>query len=145
MQHERKNKLKPSMLSLERVVEMSIYLTYRLRNGKKHGPYGMSGSNYLGPVRVEDDLVFSKVDGSCLGSVVRRAEIPPKEPKPRFTSVETAIRSKFYIVGLTHQNVNDLKFELPEFSDEAIDAVLSDLVRRNILQVVVRGNYRRIG
>ena len=122
----------------------SVYLTYRLRNGKKHGPYGMSGSSYLGPVRVEDDLVFSEVDNSCLGQLVRRAEIP-KEPKPRFTNIESAIRSKFYIPLLTHQNESDLKFELSQFSDEAIDEAISDLVRKGVLEQVALGNYRMVG
>ena len=119
----------------------SIYLTYRFRNGKKHGPYAMNGTHYLGPARVEDDLVFSKVDGSCLGQLVRRAEIP-KDAKPRFTNIEAAIRSTFYIVGLTHQNVNDLKFELPQFSDEAIDAAISVLVKKGVLEQVCPENYR---
>jgi len=121
----------------------SIYLSWRFQHGRKFGPYGMSQGTYLGPVRVEDDLVYSKADGSCLGMLVRRAEIP-KEPKPRNTNAEAAIRSKFYLPMLTHQNINDLKFELPQFSDEAIDAAVADLVKKGVLERVAKGNYRMV-
>lgn len=121
----------------------SIYLTYRFRNGRKIGPFGMSDGSYLGPVRVEDDLVYSKADGSCLGMLVRRVEIPPKEDTPHFADIESAIKSKFYLPMLTHQNIDDIVCELqPQFSGKAVEKAVADLVRRNILQVVAKDNYR---
>lgn len=58
---------------------MSIYLSYRFRKGRRVGPYGNRGPHYLGHVTVKGDLVYSDIDGSCLGMLVRRAEVP-KEP-----------------------------------------------------------------
>lgn len=123
---------------------MSIYLTYRLRNGKRHGPYGMSGREYLGLVTVKDDLVYSQVDGSCLGQLSRRADIPKeKVSRSRLTDVETAIRSLFDLPPLSLRNINDIKFELQsQFSDKVIDTAISNLMRKGILECVCPGNYR---
>lgn len=123
---------------------MAIHLTFRLKNGKKHGPYGMSGKSYLGPVTVIDDLVYSKIDGSCLGSLVRRSEIP-KETESPFTDIETAIRRLFYLPRFTHQNIADIKSELgPQFSSKSVDVAISDLVSKGILECVCPGNYRMV-
>ena len=125
-----------------------VYLTYRWRNGKKHGPYGMSGRKYLGPVTVEDDLVYSKIDGSCLGQLTRRAEIPKETAKvseSRFIDIKAAIRSLFCIPLLTHQNIDDIKFELrSQFSGEAVEEAILDLERKGILKRVSLGNYRMV-
>ena len=125
---------------------MSIYLTYRLRNGKRHGPYGMSGREYLGLVTVKDDLVYSQVDGSCLGQLSRRADIPKEEvSRSRLTDIETAIRSLFCVLFLSHRNVDDIKSDLElQFSGKAIDEAISDLVRRGILERISPGNYRMV-
>lgn len=125
---------------------MSIYLTYRLRNGKRHGPYGMSGREYLGPVTVKDDLVYSQVDGSCLGTLVRRSEIPKKVvSESPFTDVETAVRSLFYMQHFTVQNIDDIKFELQlQFSSELVEAAVAGLVSEGLLELVCPGNYRRV-
>ena len=119
---------------------MSIYLTYRLRNGKRHGPYGMNGNQYLGAVTVKDDLVFSKVDGSCLGALVRRTEIPKQ---PERASVESAIRELFYVPLFTVQNIEDIRDGCP-FNADAVDAAVATLVGRGVLERVCEGNYRMV-
>lgn len=123
---------------------MSIYLTYRLRNGKRHGPYAMSGNQYLGAVTVQGQDVFLKSNGKFVGQLIRKAEIPKGTDSP-FTDIEIAIRNLFDLPLLTLLNIIDLKIELePQFSGKAIDAAVADLVKKGILEQVAKGNYRMV-
>jgi len=116
----------------------AIRLIYRLRCGKRHGPYGVSDGQYLGAVTVQDRNVFRKSNGEFVGQL-------PEVSEPRVIDIKTAIRDMFYFPRLTHQNIEDIKLELQSrFSGESVERAVADMVRKGILQRVCPGNYRTV-
>ena len=121
---------------------MSIYLTYRWRRGKKHGPYAYRGTQYIGAVTVQGMDVFLKSSGEFVGQLVRRAEIPKKKEEPLHPTVETVIQNMFDLPLLTLLNINDIKRAMqPQFSGEVINAAIMNLTSKGILKETSQGNY----
>lgn len=130
-----------------------VYLTYRLRNGVRRGPYGMNGREYLGPVTTKEGLVYSKIDGSCLGPLVRRAKTQKKTEPPCLTkplvieniTIEDAIKRLFYVPGQhgTHQFIDDILDNFPGQEDKAQD-ILCSLTHADVLREASPGLYWRV-
>ncbi len=71
----------------------------------------------------------------------------PKETEdlPHHADIETAIRRLFFMPNFVLQNIDDMKGELrPQFSGDAVEQAVAELVRKGILERVCSGNYRRI-